>query len=313
MRVAFGESDRAVGLCHHCTQHIGVERMRQLPQLVAGASGLLEIPEASMISRWAGKRKARRTRSVVALVSRRMAAHAASVRPWASRSSASPGCGSNPKLTCGPIGVLRFRELAAQPMNLGLLIEPGARWLAIRALGTFARTAGFGQRLRPRPLELHDLGTMDEADSGERDHLRLLLAHGGERGGPFASALQGVHLPAGVDHAAVHPPRHDRRQLTRDDGQHGLVQAFETGHDVAPLDERAALRMTGRRRKVGVSERLSDREGLACGRMRRIGLSLAQLLLGDSNGQVAALDAVVVLDEPLASRRPGVRPAALSA
>jgi hypothetical protein len=30
--------------------------------------------------------------------------------------------------------------------------------------------------------------------------------------------------------------------------------------------------------------------------------------LGDGHGQIAPFDAVVVLDEPLASRRPGVRP-----
>ena len=131
--------------------------------------------------------------------------------------------------------------------------------------------------------------------------------------GPFASAPQRIDLPAGVDHAAVHQRRHDRKQLARDDGEHRLVQTLETGHDIALLDERAALRVAGRCREVGVSEGLSDRDGLACGRMRGIGLSLAQLLLGDSNGQVASLDAVVVLDEPLASRRPGVRPAGLSA
>jgi hypothetical protein len=47
--------------------------------------------------------------------------------------------------------------------------------------------------------------------------------------------------------------------------------------------------------------------------MRRIGVSLTQLMLGDRNGQIASLDAVVVLDQPLASRRPRIRPAALSA
>ena len=46
--------------------------------------------------------------------------------------------------------------------------------------------------------------------------------------------------------------------------------------------------------------------------MRRIGVSLAQLLFGDSDRQVASLDAVVIFDEPLASRRPGVRLADLA-
>jgi hypothetical protein len=35
--------------------------------------------------------------------------------------------------------------------------------------------------------------------------------------------------------------------------------------------------------------------------MRRVSVSLAQLLLGDSDGQIASLDALVVPDKPLAS------------
>ena len=45
VRVAFGEGDRAVGLRHHRAQHVGVERLRQLSQFIAGASGLLEISD----------------------------------------------------------------------------------------------------------------------------------------------------------------------------------------------------------------------------------------------------------------------------
>jgi len=37
------------------------------------------------------------------------------------------------------------------------------------------------------------------------------------------------------------------------------------------------------------------------------------LLLGDGNGEIASLYAIAVFDEPLASRRPGVRSTALSA
>ena len=154
---------------------------------------------------------------------------------------------------------------------------------------------------------------MHQARAGEGDHVRLLLAHGGEGGGPFASAAQRVDLSTGVDHAAVHQPGHDRRQLTRDDREHRLVEALETGHDVALLDQRPALRVAGRGREVDVSKRLSGREGLACSRPRRLGLILAQLLFGDGDGQIASLDTVVVRDESLPPCRPGVRLAALSA
>ena len=46
VRVAFGEGDRTVGLRHHRAQHVGVERLRQLSQFIAGASGVLEIADS---------------------------------------------------------------------------------------------------------------------------------------------------------------------------------------------------------------------------------------------------------------------------
>ena len=55
--------------------------------------------------------------------------------------------------------------------------------------------------------------------------------------------------------------------------------------DVALIDERAALHVAGRRDEVRISERLADRDGLACGRVRRISLALTQLLLGDGEAR----------------------------
>ena len=234
VRMAFGEGDRAVGLRHHRAQDVGVERLRQLSQLIAGASGLLDIsdrqhdlemrrqePGASQpIAGRARQPADRRTRGV-----------GASLRQPQERESwlrlASP-------FARGVIGVLRLRKLAAQAMDLGLLIERGAGRLALGALGTLTGAAGFGQRVRPRSLQLQDLGTMHEAGAGKRDHVRLLLAHARERGRPFASAAQGIDLPAGVDHAAVHQPGHDRRQLVRDDSEHRLVQALQAGERRRP-------------------------------------------------------------------------------
>ena len=47
VRMAFGEGDRAVGLRHHRAQPIGVERVRQLSQFIAGAPGVLDIPDCA--------------------------------------------------------------------------------------------------------------------------------------------------------------------------------------------------------------------------------------------------------------------------
>jgi hypothetical protein len=71
--------------------------------------------------------------------------------------------------------------------------------------------------------------------------------------------------------------------------------------------------VAGSRLEIRVSECLSALEGVTCGRMCGIRISVAQLLLGDSDGKVALLDAVALFDEPLTSCRPGIRPAAFSA
>jgi hypothetical protein len=54
-----------------------------------------------MISTWAGSSFARLNGSLVSATTRRLAAAATSALPWASRNSASPGCGSRPhRLAC---------------------------------------------------------------------------------------------------------------------------------------------------------------------------------------------------------------------
>ena len=64
--------------------------------------------------------------------------------------------------------------------------------------------------------------------------------------------------------------------------------------------------MARRRNQVRIVEALADRGGLACRLVRRTRLAVTQLLLGDCKHDVAALDAVTALDEPLPSRNPGV-------
>ena len=198
------------------------------------------------------------------------------------------------QFTRGAIGLLRLRKLATQSMDLGLLIESGARRPAVAALGMFTRAAGFSHRVQPCSLQLHDLSTMHETRAAERDHFRLLFAHARKRAGPLAGAAQRIHLSAGIDHAAVHQSRHDGRQLTCDDGEHRLVQTLQTNHDVALLDEHAALQVTGRCSQVRVLKTLADLDRLACSRIRCIGMTLAQLLLGEREQQVAPLDALLV-------------------
>ena len=93
----------------------------------------------------------------------------------------------------------------------------------------------------------------------------------------------------------------------RDDGEHRVVQPPQAGGDIALLDERAALKWRADGREVRVAEALADRGGLGGRGMRGLELAVVQLLLRDRHQQVAPLDAVRVLDEPLAPRDPGVR------
>ena len=303
---AVSDGDRAVGLRDDRAQRVAVERVCQLPQLIPGSGGLLDFPhgphdlEVRRQQGGAPQPIAGRTRQPA---NRRACRFRASLRQPQQRESrlrlASPFAGSVIDFLCPG-------KLAPEAMNLGLLIQRSGRRLAIEVPGSFAGAARFGQRIRPGSLQTQDLGAMHETGSGE-DHLRLLLAHTRERGGPLACTPERMDLTAGVDDAAVHQRRHDRKQLARDDGEHRLVEALEAGRDIASLNQRTALCMTGRCREVRVAKGLADRDGLTCGRVRRVGLPFSQLLLGDGTGQVASFDAARVFDQPLASRGPGVR------
>ena len=122
---------------------------------------------------------------------------------------------------------------------------------------------------------------MHETGAREGDHLGLLLADTRKRRRPFARTAERIDLSTGIDHAAIHQAGHDRRQLAGDAGEHGLVQALQARDDIALMDERAALPMTGGRDEVGIVEALTDRGGLAGSGMCRRRLAVTQLLLGD--------------------------------
>ena len=67
------------------------------------------------------------------------------------------------------------------------------------------------------------------------------------------------------------------------------------------------MQVTGRGGEIRVAEPFADRNGLVGGGVRHLHLAVMQLLRRDRHQQVSPLDAVLALDEPLASRRPGVR------
>ena len=82
---------------------------------------------------------------------------------------------------------------------------------------------------------------MNEAATGERNHLRLQVPPVRERPRPLARATDLVHLLAGEDDPAVHDPGHDRQELLGCNGDHALVQQREALSNPSVLDEHVAL------------------------------------------------------------------------
>ena len=97
-----------------------------------------------------------------------------------------------PELARAPVRLLGRRELALQPMDLGLLVERRGRSSPVDALRTRAGAPRFLDRLRPVAVQLHDLRAMHLADAGEGDHVGLALAPPRQGGRPLAGAVERV-------------------------------------------------------------------------------------------------------------------------
>ena len=122
----------------------------------------------------------------------------------------------------GAICLLRFREVAAQAMELSLDVE-GPRGRALIQHPLRANASRLLQGSLPRSLELHDLCAVHEAHARVRHHVRLSLTPDGQGGRPLPGAAQLVRALTDRDRVAVEDPRHDRRQLPCRDRDHALV------------------------------------------------------------------------------------------
>ena len=162
-------------------------------------------------------------------------------------------------------------------------------------------------------MQLHHLGTVDEALARVDDHVGLLVAPSRERGRPLVGAAQLVHLATADDQAAVDETDDRRRKLARGDGHHRLVQLAEAGCDLPLREQRPPLPHGGEREQVGVAESLRQRGGGAGGRVRSCSVARGCLLQHDGQKEVAPLHAVTVvtLDKPLRPCKPAARRAEL--
>src|SRR5207248_4554101 len=104
-------------------------------------------------------------------------------------------------------------EVALEPEQLGLAVEgkPGRRTAGLDEAPT--RFAGLLECVSPRSAQLQDLGAVDEAATGEGDHVRLCPAPAVERQRPLSCAAQLEDLLAREDDFAVGDAGDDRRQV----------------------------------------------------------------------------------------------------
>ena len=149
------------------------------------------------------------------------------------------------------------------------------------------------QGLEPGAVQLHDLGAVDEAATGEGNQVGLALAPARERGRPLLRAANLVGVLAGEDHAAVDDPGDDRGELAGGDRHHRLVQQPQALLDAPEPDQDVALLVGGEREQVRVAVTLADRRGLAGGRGGRLEVAARLLLEDDRQQQVATFDTVV--------------------
>jgi hypothetical protein len=164
-------------------------KLRWIPRATNGSTSQPNIPGTSRsaspttVARqpppWGSQMQAvfsrteRRSRSEVSATRRWIAASAAPVWPCASRSRARPGCGSWPHRLAS-----RYASSAAANSPLTRYSSacryraaPVAYLSAAWANRSHARFVSSG--LRPRPVQLQDLGPVDQTLPGEGDQVRL--------------------------------------------------------------------------------------------------------------------------------------------
>jgi hypothetical protein len=165
---------------------------------------------------------------------------------------------------------------------------------------------GLLDRLRPCPVQVQELGAVDQAPAGEGDHVGLVGAPGRQRLGPLAGPPPLQDFLAALQHRAVDRAHHHRGELTGDHRHHGLV---EGGHGLvhpAQPDQGAALDLQPERDQVVVASVPADpgrpRRQLPRGR----GVAGHDVLDREREQQQAALGAVgrLMLQEPVGPGQP---------
>ena len=131
-------------------------------------------------------------------------------------------------------------DLAVQSLELRQLVQRRAKrrlpgWIRQRC----ARPLRLVRRLRPAPIELEDLRSVHQAPAAEGNQLRLAVAPLRQRTGPLPRPRQVADVVARLDDAARDHACDQRRDLLRDNGDHGSIERGEPCTDLT--EEQVAL------------------------------------------------------------------------
>jgi hypothetical protein len=107
-------------------------------------------------------------------------------------------------------------------------------------------------------VQLHDLGTVNQALSGERHQVRLIRPPRRQYGRPLIRAPQIGDFQAGVDHRAVDIARHGVPDLAGDHRNHGLIEQGKTFTHPTQLQQSPTLKMHPERKQVSVTQAAAD-------------------------------------------------------
>ena len=135
-----------------------------------------------------------------------------------------PGGRVPPQLAGGSIGRQRVGELAAEAVQLTLLVASHTERRVERVGEALGRVLGLDDRGRPVAVGLEQLGSVDEALPAVGNEVRLRGAPLVEGLGPLGGAAQLEDVDTRLDHRAVDDAGRDRRDLTRGHRHHRFVQ-----------------------------------------------------------------------------------------
>ena len=212
--------------------------------------------------------------------------------PSASRRSANAGRRLAAVLAGRAVRPLGVGQLAAQPMELALLVE-GEPERGMGGLGQpLPGPLHLRDRLRPLAVRLQDLRPVHEALAPVRHEIGLRGAPMVERLGPLGRPPQVEHVHARLDDGAVDDPRRDRRHLAGGHGHHHLVEQAHARGGVAQRERRLAAAEHPEREEILVVESLGDGDDLVGELVGRGASPLPSVSRNTRNLEIAARGAV---------------------